>query len=614
MREAEARGRARDLVREGAGGVRFALAYFFLAALLAVIYSWPLATGVSNSFFGFPGDSLSGIWGIWWLDFSTSSGLAFREVGYLAHPFGWDFSGAPLPYLFVSAQYALVKAFGDIAAFNIMKLLNFPLLALTTYSLLNYLTRDRETSALFGLAAAFSPYHAIHLMAHFANLYWLPLSILFLLKTLREGGYANPLLLGLVTGLLTIDNAYFGFFFMLLVPLFVVFHLPGRAGAPYLLKATALSGFVFSAVVVPMAWPVILGFLLPGSVGEGLDPRRLSDLFIFSAKPLDYLLPSVHNPFLGRFVPDLGISPLKGHRYTEHTLYLGYTVLFLSAFAIYAAFRDGRPEARRTALLFLAAALFMILLSAPPFIPLGGLDIDIEEKMVSADRKIVLPQYLIFKVFPFIRAYARAGGAAMLAFIVLAAMGFHALFGRSSRKRAALACVALLLAFEFAEFPGFRITRPALPEAYRWLETQPGGAVIEYPFGSPDDPFTTYEYMFYQRAHRKPLVNTPAEGSLPREFVESIRDIGSEGAALALAGAGVKYVVIHRDKYREGNGYLKYDWLTTPPAEKVFPREWGKEPASVPGLKLVMSEGDIEVYETAAPPGLTPDEFRLSLK
>lgn len=399
------------------------------------MYTWPLAADLSGAVFGFPGD------------------IGMRTL-----------TGATLPGPSAVIGYALSRAFHEVVSFNVSKLLNFPLLALTSFSLLRHLTRDRSTSAVFGLAAAFSPYHTSHMIAHSAGIYWLPLSILFILKTMREGGYSSPVLLGLVSGILAVENPSFGLFFMLLAPVFVLFHLPDRAGAPYVLKALALSCSVFSVVVVAMAWPALLGLLLPESVGDGLEPRRLSDLFISSAKPLDYLLPSAHNPFLGRLVPDMGSGPLKGLLYAEHTLYLGYTVLFLSGCALYNALRAGSREMRRTTLLFLAVALLMVLVSFPPFMPLGGLEMNIEEGTVSAENRLFLPQYVLFKVFPFIRGYSGAGGAAMLAFIVLAATGFSALFGRSRLKKSALACAALLLALEFADFPAFRITSPQLEE------------------------------------------------------------------------------------------------------------------------------------------------------
>lgn len=69
----------------------------------------------------------------------------------------------------------------------------------------------------------------------------------------------------------------------------------------------------------------------------------------------------------------------------------------------------------------------------------------------------------------------------MLSFTVLAAIGFSALFGRSRRKNSALACAALLLAVEFADFPAFRITRPPLEKSER-LETRnaaPGTADLQ---------------------------------------------------------------------------------------------------------------------------------------
>lgn len=577
--------------------IPFGLSYFSLLCLLTVIYAWPLAAELKSAFFGFPGDSLSGIWGLWWLDYSTSIGHPFQQVDYLAYPFGWDFSNAPLPYIFIAVSYVFVKLFGDMAAFNLMKLLSFPLAGLTTFYFLHYLTKDRLASALFGAAFAFSPYHTVHLMAHFANLYWLPLCFLFLLKSLREGGYMNAALFGLSWGLLAADNAYFGFFTGLLIPVFILFHLDsikGR-GASYWVKAGAVAAAAFVVVIMPVAWPAIKASIAPDPGATGVESRRLSDLFIFSAKPLDYLMPSVHNPFLGWLVPDLGTGPLKGHRYTEHTLYLGYTVIALAALALYKGLRAG-GALRRNVLLFVSAALFMMLISAPPFIPIGRFDIDVEQHTVTAEHRILLPQYVLFKIFPLIRVYSRAGAVAMFAFTALAATGFTFLAKRIGRGKALL-IVALLLVIEFAEMPGFRITRPAESEVYKWLAAKPGQfAIAEYPFGRADDPYTTYEYMFHQRTHGKRLVNTPANGSLRADFEARIRDIGKEGAIEALSNAGVRYIVIHRDKYRAGNEYVALDWVTRPPREKLFPPEWGRAPAA-PELRLVMASGGDELYE-----------------
>ncbi|HEY4708079.1 MAG TPA: hypothetical protein VII64_11525 [Thermodesulfobacteriota bacterium] len=579
--------------------IPFGPLYFCLLSVITVIYAWPLATELNSAFFGFPGDSLSGIWGLWWLDLSTSTGHPFQKVDYLAYPFGWDFSDAPLPYLFIAESYVFVKLFGDMVAFNLMKLASFPLLGLTAFYFLHYLTKDRLASALFGAAFAFSPYHTVHMMSHFANLYWLPLCLLFLLKSLREGGYHNAALFGLSWGLLAVDNAYFGFFTALLIPVFVLFHLDsikGR-GPLYWAGAGAIAAAVFFITVMPMAWPAIKASIAPSPGAIGVESRRLSDLFIFSAKPLDYLMPSVHNPFLGALVPDLGTGPLKGHRYTEHTLYLGYTVIALAAIALRRGLKAG-GALRRDALLFVSTALFMMLISAPPFIPLGSFEIDTELRTVTAEHRILLPQYVLFKIFPLIRVYSRAGAVAMLAFIALAATGFT--FFRAGRGKAFL-IVALLLAVEFTELPGFRITRPAEPEVYRWLARQAGQfAIAEYPFGRADDPYTTYEYMFHQRTHGKRLVNTPASGSLPADFESKIREIDKAGAIEALSGAGVRYVVIHRDKYRAGNEYAALDWVTRPPEEKIFPPEWGPSP-KVPGLRPVLTSGDDEIYEL---PGL----------
>ena len=279
-----------------------------------------------------------------------------------------------------------------------------------------------------------------------------------------------------------------------------------------------------------MFYPVLKGiFAAQGMQGieTAIVLRDFSDLFIFSAKPLDYLLPSKYNPFLGWLVPDFGMSPLKGHRYTEHTLYLGYSLLFLGGYAFYCALRKKGQLAvnskdRQTVYLFFAIAIVAAILSAPPFIPLGKYHIDIQTREIFADYKIYLPQYFLYKIFPMFRVYARMGAVVLLAVSVLAAFGLREILVRINTQRMRylfLSLFSLIIFVEYAEFPSFRLTKVKEPEVYKWLASQSGQfPIVEYPLGASDDPYTTYEYYFYQRIHKKFLVNGAPKGTPADEF------------------------------------------------------------------------------------------------
>lgn len=595
----------------GLSGRSFAFVYFLSVLFLAVLYTYPLVNDLGGSYYGFPWDSLGGIWHLWWLKFSQASGIPFSPFTYFAYPFGHDLTYAPVPYLFNAYALLLTHITDEVAAFNIIKLLNFPALALTTYLLLNYLTKDRAVSALLGVAYAFSPFHVIHSMAHYANLFWMPLAFLFLLKLNDEGGYRNGFFFGLFWGLTVLDNQYQGFFVGLFVPVVLAFSFYKNRRiftAPYL-KASSLGGVVFLAVVLPLAYPVVKGlFAGAGGGGGPAVQRSFSDLFVFSAKPLDYLMPSKHNPFLGWLVPDLGIGPLKGHRYTEHTLYLGFSLMLVAGFILFKSLRKGFMDdgERRSIFLFFTIAIIAAVLSAPPFIPVGDYTVNEATREVSADFRLLLPQYFLFKILPMFRVYARLGAVVMLSVCVIAAFGLKYLKGRleSPGKRAALLSFFSLFVFvDFAEYPSFRITKIEVPEVYRWLSVQSGQfAIAEYPFGEYDDPYASYEYLFYQRVHKKYIVNCAVKGTRAYEHTHRADDISRPEAVDELSILNVKYAVVHRDKFVKGDIYIPADWLTAPPREKLYGPGYndGVPPdlSKVEGrLRLVKDFGTDRVYE-----------------
>lgn len=77
-------------------------------------------------------------------------------------------------------------------------------------------------------------------------------------------------------------------------------------------------------------------------------------------------------------------------------------------------------------------------------------------------------------------------------------------------------------------------------------------------------------------------------------------DISKEEAVDKLSDIGVKYIIIHKDKYIKGNEYVPIDWLTQPPRDKLFPVEYndGKIPnIPIKRLRLIKDFGDVAVYE-----------------
>ena len=153
------------------------------------------------------------------------------------------------------------------------------------------------------------------------------------------------------------------------------------------------------------------------------------------------------------------------------------------------------------------------------------------------------------------RVYSRA---VILAVIFLA--GITALFlnvvSRIVTKKSYLTiCIAvfILISFEYWQYSGDLIyDTTKVPEVYQWLSNEKEAEVIaEYPMMSSIDA-SHYTYLFFQRVHKKKLVNAAPPGSKAWEFYKKVNDISNAQSVKLLKEIGTDYVIIHFNKYKEG--------------------------------------------------------------
>jgi hypothetical protein len=134
------------------------------------------------------------------------------------------------------------------------------------------------------------------------------------------------------------------------------------------------------------------------------------------------------------------------------------------------------------------------------------------------------------------------------------------------------------------------------PVVYKWLAKEPGDFIIaEYPM-MPADEASFYSYVFWQRIHKKRLVN----GAIPNNldawaFYEKVRDLSNPETPQLLRAAGVKYVLIHNESYKTGPIPLAL--------KRYYPKEIsemtynnGAVPALPSSLTLERSFGEDEIY------------------
>jgi len=545
--------------------------FAFLYFLLAAIFTYPLILRFQTSIYGYPSDSFATIWRFW----SWTQGAA---IG--------DYIG---PYLLHFCGKWLATVTNEIAAYNLLLFLSFPLAALTMYLLVWELTRNKYASFISGLIYSFSLYHFWHGFAHLglSQIQWLPLYIWSLIKLDRRRNIRWSLLTALIYLLNFLTDYYYGYFLLLFTAAFVFGQIVLKKFDWKLLGCYLLTAVLVILLVTP--------FALKARQSQEFLPvskRSFDDLLALSARPWDYFLPSIYHPVWGRWVePIYQTIESWGNDFEyrsaflpERPIYLGLTAV---ALAVFGFIHGLKTRHRDRVVLFGICSGLLLWASGPAFVSLRGLNIP-------------FPSFFLYHIFPMFRAYIRLGLLVLLGVAVLAGFGVKFLLEGLKAKRLlpiAYCLVPFLILFEVLNFPPFHSTDfSQIPEVYRWLATEPGNFIIaEYPRDndvSSDCRKTAtpvarnYGYgKFFQRTHGKDLFDS---SGLDAEVRAKLADPTDPEALKVLSIAAVKYIVVHTKEIFPGENPLDscHGWAVM-----------AQLPDGIPGLKLVREFPEAIVYE-----------------
>jgi hypothetical protein len=535
----------------------FAATLLFLSVLAAVTYPWIFNLGRYISGFHSSDEPFGTIWRLWDLN------CAFRQGAYgltdsIAYPYGADFySHGMTAYLNNAVSLFLSLFFTPVTAYNLLIILSFALTFLFTFILVSHISKNTLAAFFSGIAFSLSPQHFARAWQHpgIAHFEWLPLAI-YSAILLREKGGVKPVILFVISLIFVLSFdftiAYLGMFSVLLFIFYSLStgFLKKKQGLLPVKKNLELAAKYFFALAAAflLLFPQIYGMISAYARSAGkshpsafnLFHRPFEDLFVQSAKPLGYLLPPSTHPFFGGFSGQFIGCPLYGISLTEHVLFLGWVVLFLSVFAWRRLKKNSAgeiaPEEKFYLKFFLLLAIGSWVFSQPPWWQLGPV-------------KLYMPSFFLYKVLPMFRAYCRFGIVTMLGVCVLAGFGLKFLLANKKANPAFvvffLLCCALL--FEFWNYPPYKVIDVSrAPQVYQWLKDQPAQIIAEYPMDI-DTPNELYK--FYQLTHKKKIVNGAIPGSLGNEFGRSIVKLSAPQTAEKLRKINVKYALVHRDGY-----------------------------------------------------------------
>lgn len=520
---------------------------FAMYLIASIALTYPLIFQMRSMVFGDFGDSRGSIWSIW-AHINTASIENIRTL--ISAPFG-STNVNQLQPVYDALFFVPAHAIGEIAAYNLIVLLSFPLTAFATYFLLYYLLNNKVAAFIGGLIFGFCPgavMQAVGGHLSFAFNMFIPLFLLALFYNREKRNWVSAFLVGLSYALLTLNSLYFGYFTIFIILFFLIFDF--FVWRESLTRQWVLNyccaAFSVVVLILPFQYNIIVSQLTASnsSLLKAGRVRDIGSLFAYSARPVEYLLPSIDHPVLGRFVSALSADLLHGSNYFEQTLYLGAVPLVLCVVGFFLWFRGRAAHDRHEYYLFFTlGALWMLLLSMPPSISCGSL-------------QIPTVSHFMYKIAPMFRVYSRFGILVDLFVACAAAVVMSELSQRIRKMRYYTILLILfpLLVFEYMSIPPHLagpIDPP--PAVYQWLAKEPGDFIIaEYPMMNSDEA-SFYTYLFWQRIHKKRIVNgaTP-DNENAWNFYEKVRDLTDPETPRLLKSVGVKYIVVHEKMYEEG--------------------------------------------------------------
>jgi hypothetical protein len=301
--------------------------------ITSVLFTLPIFLNLKTYLLGGHGDSFGGVWDLW---LRNNEQLLQTKDILLTAPFNKvDTSSISQPICGLIFDIPAVFV-GEIAAYNIVVLLSFALTSFTSYLFIYYLLRKSLPAFVGGLISGFCPGAVMQAVGGHLNFtfnMFVPLFFLALCHNRERRTLVPAFFVGLSYALLTLNSLYFGYFSIFIALLFTVFdYITNRkCGLKRLVFNYLLAALFAFVLIIPFQYKTILHIMSTSHIelAKMGHIRDYGELITCSARPLDYFLPSIDHPVLGRFVGDIARSHLHGSNLFEQTLYLGFTPLLL---------------------------------------------------------------------------------------------------------------------------------------------------------------------------------------------------------------------------------------------------------------------------------------------
>ena len=495
--------------------VRWSLVALFVYTLTTVILTYPVPFRLNSVIIGEErGDAYQYAWSLWWARRAVlDPGKGLARLTLVNHPVGVRH---PLMLSMVGVSLMALPfslLFPPAVVYNLQILLSFVLSGLTMYWLCTELVGDRRAGLVGGFIFAFFLNKTGHVLGgHLpqVTVYWFPLYVLFLYRTVRRPDWRTALMTALVLVPACLIHVMHLAYFVLPVTLAVLLvawaELKGAFFTRRRLEALILAFGLAALVIVPFLLPTILDAL------AGESYLQEAGTVFHSTDLLAFITPSPYHPLLER----LGRAPsfVKQIFYDERFLYerLAYPGVLAVGLALW-----GLVRRRRNVWIWGVLALAAAVLSLGPLLKVGN---ELVVYEVDAHRSYVVLPYALLKQTPVLdmgRTPGRLNETAMFATAILASYGVAAL-GRSLARYPRLwaSLLALLLigtGIEYVAMWPFPASTARVPPAIQRIAAEPGdGALLHVLMNRR---WINHRALYYQTVAQRPVVGGEVHRAMP---------------------------------------------------------------------------------------------------
>jgi len=501
-----------------------------IAAVLAVVFTWPLAPEMGQAGRIDSGDGRFSVWNVAWVARTLTTdprhlfdaNIFYPDRGALAFSEPNILAGVLAIPVWVTTHNAL-------AAANFVTLLSFVLSFVSMFALARRLAGTRAAAALSATLFSFSAYTFSHLPhVQLLMTFGLPLSLLALHHFVAAPGRRTGIWLGVALFVQGLACGYYGVFSALAVGWGLVWF--GVMDGIW--RQTRYWGFAALAACIAAAaiWPFFVRTLDVQAQGFG---RTLDDARMFSAGWRAYLA----SPMLATewMLPLIG-----GWEAVLFTGFLGIALSIVATVRTFGRWRRQTPIARGVVVGY--------------YLTLAGLAM---WASFGPNAGLYRVLYDIIPVFSLLRAPRRFGLFVTLVVALLSGVGLADLqrYG-AAKRRSVIVFVVLVLALVRSTVGPLDLIRwDRQSVAYSRLAQMPMGAVAEFPFFSgPEDRHRHTEYMLGSTLHWHPLINGYSDYIPDQALAEMpvLATFPSEAAWAVLHRRGARYIVMHWNMYPPG--------------------------------------------------------------